>query len=233
MNASICGLPVLGCFPDQRNVVLNLSAASVGHSNLGGLGPDFDAPPTLAFRSVGIAHDGRAIDLVVSNLSTYTPRNTGNNGITNGHLGEVNLNGGHDVQLRFEIMDSEHGGPVVLQQVYLSVVDIDEFENGFSVETVWVSGFDSYVHASDAAAEIVYSPDSGEVQVTAQGRGNNADNPADPAALRSVEQLRRSVQFSFSVVSSFGIRFGISESTWGRSLFFSGERVFELPVCAP
>ena len=71
----------------REDVLLNLSAATVGHSNLGGLGPNFSSPPTLAFRSVGVAHNGRAIDLLVSNLSAYVPRNTASNGITNGHLG--------------------------------------------------------------------------------------------------------------------------------------------------
>ena len=173
-------------------MVINLTAATVGHSNLGGLGPDFGASPTILYRSVGIANNGRAIDLVVSNLTAYEPRNTASNGITNGHFGSINLNGGQFVRLQFDIVDSEYAEPVALDQLYFSVFDIDEGNNNVSRETLWVAGFDSYVHSTSAELEILYAGDR-EVQITSMARGTGADNPTDPESL-TTEQLRRAVQ---------------------------------------
>lgn len=229
-SANICGSPVLGCFPERSNVHLDLSAATIGHSNLGGLGPDFGASPTLLYRSVGFAPDGRAFDLVVSNLTKYAPRNTATNGITNGHFGEINMDGGQQVKLLFTIRDSEHGGLVTLNQMYFSLFDIDESFASTSRETLWLSHFDSFVHSADTEVEIVHTGSEREVQLMSTQRGVNADNPTDASSLTDL-QRRRSVQFSFSAVSSFTVVFAISLSSWGRSFYFSGDRPFELPTC--
>ena len=229
-DTGLCGLPAVGCFSALTNVPLNFTAAVIRYSNLGGLGPDFAQPPKLVFSEAGFCSNGCPIDLEVSNASQYVNRNPYYNGITAGAFGEINLAGGSSVRLRFDFVDSEFGEPVVLDQVYFSVYDLDEGYDGASRETISVSGFDSYVYPTDAALDIAFNTSLESVRVTSLEQGSSADNPTSPTVLTDV-QRRRTIQFSFVEIASFELEFGLSSSFWGRGLIFSGEKAFELPHC--
>ena len=50
--------------------------ATIRYSNLGGLGPHHDSPPSIRYDDVGHLPDGRTISLLVSNESMRVPRHT-------------------------------------------------------------------------------------------------------------------------------------------------------------
>jgi hypothetical protein len=80
------------CRASEGTININFRDASVAHSNLGGHGPDFWAPPTVLLTNVGRV-DGRRIDLSISNLTEYTMlyvADTWNAASFNGILAESN-----------------------------------------------------------------------------------------------------------------------------------------------
>lgn len=134
-----------GCPPDAPlagTILISLDEAYVNHSNLGGFGPHYGGPQTIRLNNVGLAN-GRRIDMVISNLTTYETFGVhGNehlyNGLrqsTDGTFGVVTLqappNGQPEdvsqVVLRFAFLDAGHGGrdaetaqPLVIQKTHFS-----------------------------------------------------------------------------------------------------------------
>merc|ERR1719453_1054205 len=58
------------CRSSNDAVTIEFSNSHLVHSNLGGQGPHYDAPPTLLLTNVGRFH-GHRIDLEIANLSDY------------------------------------------------------------------------------------------------------------------------------------------------------------------
>ena len=85
---------------------------------------------------MGVAASGRPTDLLVSALSTYTPRSPSANGLS-GRFGSINLDAGSSVILQFAFVDSENNEPAVVEQAYLSIFDIDHNTDGSGTETLW------------------------------------------------------------------------------------------------
>lgn len=146
------------CAPALGTLVISFANASVIHNNFGGLGPDFDAPPTLHLANVGIV-DGRTIDLEVSNLTSYLPASasTGDNsanGLTpesDGVFGRFGVRAPpwsepsdiSYVELRFSFYDAGAGGNeratarrLTVAKTHFSLYDVDQGRNGGARECI-------------------------------------------------------------------------------------------------
>eukprot|EP00966_Prymnesium_polylepis_P172653 3993005-Prymnesium_polylepis.1 len=205
-----------------------MTGATVNHSNLGGLGPDFAAPATLLYRSVGRTSDGRSIDLAVSALGNYTAPRPDKNGIS-GRFGIINLAGGSRSSMRFSFVDSESGAAVVMRHFYLSIFDLDQGTDGAARETLTAQGFSSYVRSSDSELDVLHSG-ADEIQISSTERGIQADNPTDPLDLTDV-QGRRAVMLKFAETSQLQLTLTVGDSNWGRNFMFTGEHAFNLSTC--
>ena len=63
------------CTSTAQLTTVSFEHATLSHSNLGGLGPDYSAPPTILFAGVGQTPEGR-LDIEVSNLTAYDHAST-------------------------------------------------------------------------------------------------------------------------------------------------------------
>ncbi|CAK0801418.1 unnamed protein product [Prorocentrum cordatum] len=99
------------------------------HSNLGGLGPQHGKPKELRYYSVGKLSDGTAIDMVVTNTSSYIPRNTNWNKIEN-KFALINLLIGESVKLNAEFVRSHTFCPEVPVLPKITFCDLDRYEPG-------------------------------------------------------------------------------------------------------
>ena len=88
--------------------------ADLHHSNLGGMGPDRNMPPSIRYVNVGSAAFGRGaavgriwahFDLVVTNRSAYRPHDASLNGL-NGRFAQINFAANTRVDLRVTVTRS-------------------------------------------------------------------------------------------------------------------------------
>jgi hypothetical protein len=101
--------------PDlTKQITLDFRNAEMTESNLGGLGGPAGLPfkkKEMRFGKIATAADGRKIDLVIVTTSEYTPGDVKQNRRSNG-FGQINLQTGTEVGLRFSLEDTETGEPV-------------------------------------------------------------------------------------------------------------------------
>merc|ERR1719240_1492858 len=129
---------------------LDLSRATVTHSNLGGAGPDSGAE-TLVYANVF-----PNVDMVVSASSPYTPNLLNANGGVlhnglHGGFGVINMACDGSVDLTFTFTDSTTGQPTVPSPFLFTWFDSDHGMAHESRESITVSGFSSY-HMTDMTA---------------------------------------------------------------------------------
>ena len=161
-----------------------MTAASIAHNNLGGLGPDFDAPPTVFYRNAGRSATGRAIDIVLSNTTAYNPRNSLQNVIgSSGHFAQVNLDASSYVELLFSFVYSDNGEPAQLNRFVFTLFDIDEGIAGAGRETLTVSDYEAYLLTSPADIQS-WGLGQNSVLIHSLVQGTNTDNPHDPSLSR-------------------------------------------------
>ncbi|CAK0792263.1 unnamed protein product [Prorocentrum cordatum] len=99
------------------------------HSNLGGLGPDLDKPKELRYYGVGRLPNGVFYDLVFTNISTYTPRNTTWNTVF-GAQAIVNTLVGQTTTIKAEFVRNHTFCPLVPVRPKITFCDIDHFVDG-------------------------------------------------------------------------------------------------------
>ena len=115
---SYLALDVHDMHMDLRNVVQN---------NLGGKGPNTSAAAAEELRYENIFPNltTGSVDLVVTALTKYQPKNTGNNGV-NGEVGSINFRGGRSTTFLFKFVDNfNHSKNVTLEKLFFSYYDID------------------------------------------------------------------------------------------------------------
>jgi len=218
---------------------LDLSRASVTHSNLGGAGPDSGAE-TLVFANVF-----PNTNLVVSASSAYTPNLLNANGGVlhnglHGGFGVINMACDGSADLTFTFVDSSSGQPVVPSPFLFTWFDSDHGMAHESREAITVSGFSSY-HLTDMSAldvaevgeglsEAALAAASGAATFTSTMRGGKVDNPVSPLSLSRLQQ-DRTVALLFSGKSSFSVT--LSETGYanpqGRNFYFSGSSALVCP----
>ena len=73
----------------------------MAYSNLGGMGPDFDADKAILLKGVTTAPDGTTLDMRITNRTEYTPYEADRNALV-GEFFQVNVPSGKTVELLLE-----------------------------------------------------------------------------------------------------------------------------------
>ena len=125
----------LDCVPSGLAVdSFNFDRAHLGHSNLGGVGPDTNVPETILYKKVGTTAAGVPFDMQVRPLSPYAVNNADINRLTESGLAEINLRGPRKgqgltetyVELEYCFLNGDTGSPVTLSGFHLSFFDFDQ-----------------------------------------------------------------------------------------------------------
>jgi len=199
----------------------NIADSTVRHSNLGGMGPDLSADPTIVLDNFA-TYWGNSVMLVIKNLTKYEPKDSTavtSNG-KDGKFGTINVKTATETKLSFEF---QIGGTLaIMDTVPFSFFDLDSDNDLAANETMGVFHTTRYTSkALDPLTEVVYSvaPD-GRDMFTSSTPGAGADNPTDPMSLTD-QQKRRSVQLVFHSVSHLDLSFGsVGTGIGGRNLLF-------------
>lgn len=204
-----------GCAMPEEFV---LNRAGVVHSNLGGKGPDFDAPQSILFRDV--FPQGRLISLNITAMSNYTPDNTRKNGLR-GEFGVVNIETGTSVELLFEFVN-RNGMPAPIDHgFWVSLYDFDQQQDLGGRETVTTFGFETY-KLSETTTVHVGRDSQGRTYFTAGEFGDYSDNPTHPKSLED-HQFDKTVSIKYPAgVSNFTMILEASDGFAGRNFEFSG-----------
>ena len=112
----------------------NFMSAHLGHSNLGGVGPDKNVPETILYKKVGTTKLGVPFNMQVENLSPYAVNKAEINTLTASGLAEINLRGPEKgqglaetfVALQFCFLNEVTGEPVKLSGFQLTFFDFDQ-----------------------------------------------------------------------------------------------------------
>ena len=79
-------------------------------------------------------HQGRDVKMIVEAISTYTPKRSDANGITdNGEFGNINILTGTDVKLKFSFKAEDDDSLIILERVFLTIYDIGNNVHSFVV----------------------------------------------------------------------------------------------------
>jgi len=207
---------------------LDLSGATVSHSNLGGAGPD-SGPETLVYSNVF-----PNTNLVISASSAYTPNLLNANGGVlhnglHGGFGVINMACDGSVDLTFTFVDSTSGQPVVPSDFLFTWFDSDHGMAHESRESISISGFSSY-HMTPGSSLDMTELGNGAATFTSTMRGGKVDNPVSPMSLTRLQQ-DRTVALLFSGTSSFSAT--LTETGYanpqGRNFYFSGSSALVCP----
>ena len=212
---------------DINNVYMDLT--NVVQNNLGGKGPDTGAEE-LRYENVFPTLTTGSVDLVVTALTNYDPKKSGNNG-AEGEVGSINFRGGESTTFLFKFVDtSNHSKSVTLERLFFSYYDIDNDRKDLR-EEIRIPYFDKAYLSNDTTIEVI--PRSGSTPPIFRSTAvdfTGFNNPDDPSNL-TPEQKRHSVTFSFLMVSEFEVTLATPNGTRrsSRNFFFSGFPVF--PPC--
>ncbi|KAK3265347.1 hypothetical protein CYMTET_25962 [Cymbomonas tetramitiformis] len=196
----------------------------VAHSNLGGVGPDHDAPKEIRYSEVAQAQDSSWLDLVVVNTSTFSTTE-GGSGKKN-EFGRILVKYGSYVELTFSLVLSGTDTPAEPSTFYFSFSDLDTGNSGNNPEAVRAINFARYVLTDDTdlTATVLRS---GETRFKAQSEGTTLDNPESPDTLTDYQQAS-SVLLLYENTASFDIRLQVGgekqdgQRGEGRNFFFAG-----------
>jgi hypothetical protein len=209
-------------FCEAEPVVIDYNMASTQYSNLGGLGPDFNAPKALRFDNIAHIENDQTLDMTVTNLTEYKPANTANNGL-NGEFAQVNIGGGTSTKFRFTFFKHGTDEEYTMPWNYISIYDLDHGKKKEQYrETIEIKGFATH-----------YLPETSELHVTQHGDkwytygsttwGTGNDNPTDPMNMTKV-QKDRSVTLLFHEKRYFDAKFAAAKpKSSGRNFLFSGK----------
>lgn len=191
----------------------------VVHSNLGGLGPDFDKPESLLYNNVFPA-SGEMVLLNITTRGPYEASKPSKNG-EEGAFGVVNIRTGTKVDLDFAFIDI-HGQPVELNHAYwITIYDFDQQKDGGGKEKVTVGGYEKYKLSSDPAILVRQEPGGGTSFIATE-YGNESDNPLNPKDLLP-HQWAKTVAIKFATGSTnFSMSLEAAPGFGGRNFEFTG-----------
>jgi len=219
--------------------------STVGHSNLGGLGPDAGSED-LRYTNIG-TFNGDVLDLVVSADSNYKSSNPNSTG-KRGKFGTINVLGGASSEMTFSIVKTGTSTPVELAELAFTMHDIDQSKAGKMVESIFVKDFNAFVMDKGVEYVVDYTA-AGQTFFQSRIHGTGCDNPSDPDALgpvtckydanaptppgpgyQTIDQRKRSLMLVFKKVSVFKVTmdvtcvgvFGDTDCKKGRNFLFSG-----------
>jgi len=212
------------CEPEK--VLVDFGMCELVHSNLGGMGPDFDAPEGIKYSNVASIGDGRTIDMAIHAMSAYTPFNPAQNGL-NGKFGQVNLHADSRVTLEFVFFEHGTTNRANVEWFYFTLFDLDEGRLGRQKETFEIHNQYFVTHYLTETSEVHVYPhfkkNDGNFQYSSTTKGFGRDNPTDPMALDQ-QQKDRAVTFLMHDINSFIGTFIIAPpNRGGRNFNFAGK----------
>jgi len=214
--APLCATGMVDCQPaDICSKSLTMNVLTPSQSNLGGAGPDSGEAEIRYKNAANI--NGQGVDLVVTAAGQYTP-NQAKSGVA-GSFGVINVKCGTEVTLVFNIVDSESGAAVTVDNVALSWYDLDEGKKNKGRSTVTSCG-DGLLTSS--STELTTQKLGSCWSATSSTRGTAADNPKSPFGMTQ-QQRERVATFPFSGVSSFTSTINVERGSKGRNFLFAIE----------
>merc|ERR1712107_194739 len=193
------------------------------HSNLGNLGPH-KGEHEIRFTDVINLTTG-SIDLVVTSLTNYVPKNTEKNGETD-CFGLINVKEDSSVNLSFRFVQSGTNNPVEVGESMFTVYDIDTTKDQSNIEEItFFTPVSSYWLTNTSELQRSGSLDGG-LTFRASKKGNLGDNPADPMNLTQL-QKDRAVTVESDGVDGYAIEFKVIRQSgsgdYGRNFMFAGK----------
>ena len=192
-------------------------------SNLGGMGPDA-GEEAIRFSDIATVNE-QAIDLLITNITTYTPKNTAVNGRAT-CFGIINLRSGSDVTLKFRFVKSGTLDLMEDHDFLYSVYDVDGYNKAEVKEKVtFVSAVDGFWLMPNTELE-VFGVAGQALTFQSTENGNAKDNPQYPNGLSKLEESRTfTVQMKgrseFDVTFAAPAPAGVSSG--GRNFMFAGK----------
>lgn len=210
----VCAEGMETCAPDTiAATATKMNIMHLVQNNLGGAGPDTGAEE-IRYSHVATLN-GERVDLVITVDGEYRPKQASK--ALSGSLGAINVKCGTEVLLNLNIVNSETGDPVVVDDVAISWYDIDEGKRGKGRSSVTSCG-DGLITSSNSELSVRHLGSCWSA--TSSTPGTKADNPAAPFPLTDL-QRGRVATFVFSDVSSFTATLKVEKGRGGRNFFFA------------
>jgi hypothetical protein len=192
------------CKPSESDI--DTTNMEVVHSNMGGLGPDFNKPKELRYRNVVSAYfDDPAqppgtpysFQLVMTNLSAYDYAKPMINGMS-GAFGNFGISSGF-TRFRIALVANEDNDPITvgIKSPMYTIFDFDRKSNQEKNKTCGeaiklpVSQYNK-VYAQTTDSMNVWTGVGGKVVASSIKMGGVADNPTDPTHLTE-EQYKKAI----------------------------------------
>lgn len=211
----------------QENI-LWFSEGALLWSNLMGFGPDNGAegnsvfPHSIMYGDV-LPYSGKTIDLEVTanpKYSNYLPADASKNGM-NGLYANINVRGGHDVNLTLRFLERDSGTIVNVGPYFLSVVDFDQQGNGGGQEVLKVPKGTKVMTSPSTVVDVMETDSAIELSSTV--KGTSKDNPVSPMNLT---QSQKDKSATLRIPAGSNFTFALSSSKgWagaGRNILFTG-----------
>jgi len=214
----ICVAGAPECAPEEvcTNAV-KMNTLTVTQNNLGGVGPD-SGDEEIRYSNAAVIN-GKAVDLVLTTdgeFKTSKPSKNGNAGA----FGVLNVKCGTSMTVTMKAVDSETGGPVVLDAVALTWYDLDEGKKQKGRATVTTCGSTGAIVSENSELTLVREGDCSSATSSVAGTGK--DNPKSPHTLDSV-QISRAVTLPFKQVTEFSSTLSLAKGFKGRNFLFAIE----------
>jgi len=213
-----------GSPPDcQPALRMDIGKSTVVYSNLGNMGPD-SGPEGILYRNV-LADSGDEIDLHVSALSSYTPKQPQGNGKV-ASFGRINVATGTNVATKFSFYESGTQTPVIMKPFTMSFVDLDEQrDEGMGREYITI--MDEHEYILTKSSTVLVTREDGQTTFSSSTYGSGQDNPRGAMALTKA-QKDKSVQVVFPEIASFSVTLtaGAHPAHWSgnsRNILFAGQ----------
>lgn len=188
----------------------------VGHSNLGGLGPD-SGPKLLRFARV-VSVKARSCDMVVTNTTPYSASAPSKNSEISNGMANINVMSGTSVRLKFDFVFSGTEESCEVPKFPLSVYDIDTHSKGQAAESVVVCNAKGIFNSDKSDLDKAQTSDGCTKLSATTGA---ADNPTSTVDLTD-EQVARSFSALFTDAQTFDMELSVTPGGSGRNFMFAG-----------
>jgi hypothetical protein len=182
------------------------------HSNLGGQGPDLEAPEEILYPEAGVI-DGQVVGVRIWTADSYAGKSA-KNGVT-GSLGRLSMKTDQRVTFKLALVNGA-GDNLKVDSLGITFLDLDEGKKAKGRVAVTACGAEQF---TPEGTELTLTHDGQCSSATSSTKGNGKDNPSSVeggladavASKRIVSYIFQASEdniytFSFSVTPGFGVR---------------------------
>jgi hypothetical protein len=220
-EVSTTGTTTPGCTHEP----IDLDLSRIIHNNLGGLGPDSDAPLNIRFGAITTV-GSTEVDLVVTSLAGYQSSKVEKNGFAGDgkEILQIVQQSGTTMALEFAFVDAKTDSPVTLHNFAFSFLDIDGYPGNENCEAIAVCGSTHYF-MGEGLEEV-------HAQLCHKFKPKELASRPNPADLKSMTPLQRAhtVTAEFDAASGFVVTSSITSGKNHRPFLFAGTRVNGKPL---